>query len=64
MLDESTTQSMQSRLVYCAIQACSKQFDWMIMFANQANIRDAKNAMEFFSCVKNTYKPFKIWPKV
>ena len=64
MLDESTTQSMQSRLVYCAIQACSKQFDWMIMFANQANIRDAKNAMEFFSCVKKTYEPFKIWLKV
>ena len=34
------------------------------MFANQVNIRDAKDAMEFFSCVKNTYKPFKIWPKV
>lgn len=48
VLDESTTQLMTSKPVYCAIMAITRTFDWMIMYIGQHNTALATSAQEFF----------------
>ena len=59
-LDESTTNAMQSRPVYCGVIGIQPNFDWLMCFAGQTNTAGCESGETYFQAVKNVFSVYNI----
>ena len=62
-LDESTTNAMQTRPVYCGLIGIQSNFDWLMCFAGQTNTAGCESGETYFQAVKNVFIMYNIWSK-
>ena len=59
-LDESTTQNMKSRPVFCGAMTIDEYFNWMMFFVGQTDTAGSETGQTYFNKVKEVYEPFGI----
>ena len=60
-LDESTTNSMKTRPVYCGAIGITDKFDWFMCFIGQKNTSGCESGKMYFDAVKAVCEPFCVW---
>ena len=64
VLDESTTKLMKSSVVYVAVMAITRRFDWLMTFLFQKNVVRATSVQDYFDLVKNGVVEFGFWEQI